>query len=295
MNNAPRVEQDKLDDLDDLRSLERLEVKLFRGESRDQGGKQVFGGQVLGQALYAASQTVEDRCVHSLHAYFLRRGDMQAPIVYEVDHQLDGRSFANRRVVAIQHGKPILNLACSFQRLEDGMDHQRPMPDVPDPETLSDLSVEDIGGTDKLSHSMKRFLFETRPFNFRWVQTPQLHNPESAEPVRQLWFKAAGKLPDDDDIHRSMLVYASDYGLLTTSLLPHQVTLFTENLQLASLDHAMYFHRPFRIDDWLLYSLESPIAIGARGLSRGQVFNRQGELVASVSQEGLIRMWKSKS
>lgn len=285
------VNQKKLDDLVRLLTLERLEDKLFRGESRDIGSKQVFGGQVLGQALTAANHTVDDRCVHSLHAYFLRPGDMEAPIVYEVDHQLDGRSFANRRVVAIQHGKPILNLACSFQRVEKGMEHQRPMPEVPHYSELTDQSEENIIGLEKLPTKIKRFLFDTRPFNFRWVQKPKLKNPDPSEPVRQLWFKTSGTLPDDPNLHRAMLTYASDYGLLTTSLLPHGIALFNERLQLVSLDHAMFFHREFRVDEWLLYSLESPIAIGARGLSRGQVFNQQGELVASVNQEGLIRLW----
>ncbi len=285
------INQKKLDDLVRLLTLERLEDKLFRGESRDIGSKQVFGGQVLGQALSAASHTVDDRCVHSLHAYFLRPGDMEAPIVYEVDHQLDGRSFANRRVIAIQHGKPILNLACSFQREEKGMEHQRPMPDVPHFSELTDQSEENIIGLDRLPAKIKRFLFDTRPFNFRWVQKPRLKNPDPTEPVRQLWFKTSGVLPDDPNLHRAMLTYASDYGLLTTSLLPHGIALFNERLQLVSLDHAMFFHREFRIDEWLLYSLESPIAIGARGLSRGQVYNQQGDLVASVNQEGLIRLW----
>ncbi len=285
------TDQQKLDEVVRVLTLEQLEVNLFRGESRDIGGKQVFGGQVLGQALSAAHRTVDNRSVHSLHAYFLRPGDMQAPIVYEVDQQLEGSSFSNRRVVAIQHGKPILNLACSFQKHEEGLCHQRPMPDVPHYSTLTDQSEETLDGADQLPPKTRRFLFETRPFNFRWVQKPQLKDPQVQEPVRQLWFKASGILPDDPILHRAMLAYASDYGLLTTSLLPHKVTLFTENLQLASLDHAMFFHRDFRIDDWLLYSLESPIAIGGRGLSRGQVFNQQGDLVASVNQEGLIRLW----
>ncbi len=279
-----------LDDLIGLLKLERLEVNLFRGESRDIGSKQVYGGQVLGQALSAAAYTVEERTIHSLHAYFLRRGDMHSPIVYEVDRQRDGRSFSNRRVVAIQHGRPILNLAASFQVSEEGMSHVQPAPPVPAPEDLPP-AAESIAGIDKLPEKLRRFLLEFRPFDFRWVDPPNYQDPKPAEPRRRLWFRTAGALPDDPDLHRALLAYASDYGLLTTALLPHALSLFSDNLQLASLDHAIWFHRPFRLDQWLLYCYDSPTATGARGFSRGQLFDREGQLVASVAQEGLMRVW----
>ncbi len=278
-----------LDDLIQLLRLERLEDKLFRGQSRDIGSKQVFGGQVLGQALSAASYTVEGRDVHSLHSYFLRRGDMQAPIIYEVDHQRDGRSFSNRRVVAIQHGRPIFNLACSFQVPQSGLEHQSTMPTVPMPDALE---PETLASTQDLAHlpeKMRRFMFEQRPFEFRWV-TPQTYSQQASEPNRQLWFRADGSLPDDPQLHRAMLAYASDYGLLTTAGLPHGKTMFSENLQLASIDHAMWFHRPFRMDQWLLYCFDSPISVDTRGFARGQVFDIDGALVASTAQEGLMRL-----
>ncbi|MEM9532734.1 MAG: acyl-CoA thioesterase II [Pseudomonadota bacterium] len=279
-----------LDDLIGLLRLEQLEVNLFRGESRDIGSKQVFGGQVLGQALSAASYTVEEeRCVHSLHSYFLRRGDMNAPIIYEVDRQRDGRSVSNRRVVAIQHGRPIFNLAASFQVEQSGLEHQAPMPDVPDPDTLETESPDSSMDLQHLPEKVRRFMFEQRPFDFRWVQ-PQHYGTRVSEPRRQLWFRTAGRLPEEPALHRSMLAYVSDYGLLTTALLPHGKTMFSENLQMASIDHAMWFHRPAQLDQWLLYSVDSPISIDTRGFARGQIYNRQGELVASTAQEGLMRL-----
>ncbi|MEM1091668.1 MAG: acyl-CoA thioesterase II [Pseudomonadota bacterium] len=278
-----------LDDLISLLRLERLEDNLFRGQSRDIGSKQVFGGQVLGQALSAASYTVEDRCVHSLHSYFLRRGDMQAPIIYEVDRQRDGRSFSNRRVVAIQHGRPIFNLAASFQVPQAGLEHQAAMPSVPPPESLETETIGSSQDLQFLPEKMRRFMFEQRPFEFRWV-TPQRYDGEAAEPRRQLWFRSDGSLPDDPQLHRAMLAYASDYGLLTTAGLPHGKNLFSDKIQMASLDHAMWFHRPVTIDDWLLYCFDSPISIDTRGFARGQIFNQRGELVASTAQEGLIRL-----
>ncbi|MDJ0657235.1 MAG: acyl-CoA thioesterase II [Xanthomonadales bacterium] len=280
--------EDPLDDLIHLLKLERLEDNLFRGESRDIGSRQVFGGQVLGQALSAANQTVDDRCVHSLHAYFLRRGDMQAPIVYEVDRQRDGGSFSNRRVVAIQHGRPIFNMAASFQKAETGLEHQSTMPEVPDPESLTTGHFEGPEGSG-MPEKIRRLLVDHRPFEFRWVQPTDYQHPVAQEPRRQLWFRADGQLPDDEHLHRAMLAYASDFGLLPTALLPHGKSVFSDNLIMASLDHAMWFHRPFRIDEWLLYSYDSPNAVDARGLSRGQIFRRDGTLVCSLAQEGLMR------
>ncbi len=283
-----------LEDLIRLLSLERIDTNLFRGESRDIGTRRVFGGQVLGQALAAANYTTEDRIVHSLHAYFLREGDHGAPIVYEVDRQRDGRSFSSRRVVAIQHGRPILNLAASFQSEEEGLEHQAPAPEVAAPEDLKDITEYQRELIDKTPPAeLPRPLLQERPFEFRPVQPRRGFNPEAAEPEQQVWFRTAGSLPDDDDLHRNILAYGSDYFLLVTSLRPHGLSLFSENLQVASLDHALWFHRSFRADEWLLYAMDSPNASGGRGLAHGRIFRRDGTLVASVAQEGVIRLWKT--
>lgn len=281
-------------DLVHLLTLERLEENLFRGESRDIGSKQVYGGQVLGQALSAAAQTVDDRHIHSLHAYFLRAGDMEAPIVYEVDRQRDGRSFTSRRVVAIQHGRPILNLAASFQIDESGFDHQATMPDVPPPEQLLDVADDPDLPLERLSEKTRRFLCSDRPLEFRFVENPEYFREKKLEPSRHLWFRAADQLPDSRQLHEAILAYASDYGLMTTALMPHGISTLTENLQLASLDHAMWFHRPFRADQWLLYVTDSPNAVANRGLSRGAIYSRDGVLVASTAQEGLMRLWREQ-
>ncbi len=277
----------RLEELLSLLDLERLEVNLFRGESRDIGAPQVFGGQVLGQALVAASRTVEDRLVHSLHAYFLRRGDYNAPIVFEVDRSRDGGSFTSRRVVAIQHGQPILTMSASFQERQPGMDHQAPMPDVPPPEKLRDLGEINASMLDRMPEKVRRFFEHQRPFEFRPVRPPDYLNPTRQPALKQVWFRAVGTLPDDQPLHRCLLAYVSDYHLLDTATLPHGVSIF--QLQVASIDHAIWFHRDLRIDDWLLYAIDSPSASGARGFARGQVFTRDGTLVASVTQEGLIR------
>ena len=281
-----------LEDLIHLLTLERLDANLYRGESRDIGTQRVFGGQVLGQALAAANYTVEDRVVHSLHAYFLRKGDHNAPIIYEVDRQRDGRSFSSRRVVAIQHGRPILNLAASFQVPEEGLEHQSSMPQVPPPEALKDVTEYRRQLIDRAQEAeLPRYLLHERPFEFRPVQLPQFIDPEPREPRANIWFKTVAELPGDDDLHRAMLAYISDYYLIATATRPHGVSVFSENLQLASLDHALWFQRPFRIDEWLLYVIESPSASGARGISRGQIFRRDGTLVAVVAQEGVMRVW----
>jgi acyl-CoA thioesterase II len=276
-------------DLLNLLELEQLEVNLFRGESRDIGSPQVFGGQVLGQALTAASATVAGRVVHSLHAYFLRRGDFNAPIVYQVDRSLDGHSFANRRVVAIQHGEQIFNMAASFQQVEEGLDHQIAMPEVPPPESLSDQTSlpPEIG--QHLPEKLRQFFAQPRPFVFR------VANPNAGkEPMRQIWFKAVGRLPDDERLHRNLLAYASDFFLLGTSMLPHGTSEFEGRLIMASLDHAMWFHRSLRVDDWLLYAMESPSASGARGFAQAGIFSRDGRLVATTAQEGLVRIKRGK-
>jgi len=282
-----------LQDLVHLLALERLDTNLFRGESRDIGTRRVFGGQVLGQALAAANYTTENRVVHSLHGYFLREGDHRAPIIYEVDRQRDGRSFSSRRVVAIQHGRPILNLAASFQLPEEGFEHQAEMPSVPDPETLKDVTEyhRELVAKIPAADLPRPFLLE-RPFELRPIDPPQFVDVKPRKAEQQVWLRALGRLPDDDDLHRNMLAYVSDYYLLLTALRPHALSVFSPNLQVASLDHALWFHRPFRVDEWLLYSMESPNAAGARGLSRGQFFDRQGRLVASVAQEGVTRLWE---
>jgi acyl-CoA thioesterase II len=278
-----------LTDLLQLLDLERLEINLFRGVSRDIGSPQVFGGQVLGQALMAASRTVEpDRAVHSLHSYFLRRGDFNAPIVYEVDRSRDGASFTNRRVVAIQHGQQIFHLSASFHRPEDGPDHQVPAPAVIPPEDLPDLTATVRRRLQDLPDQQRRFWELDRPFQFRSVEAIDDGRPRPG--VRHVWFRLAGQCTDDPVLHRCLLAYVSDFHLLETATLPHGLSFHTGDVLLASLDHAMWFHRPFRIDDWLLYALISPSSSGARGMAFGRIFDRTGRLVASTAQEGLMRV-----
>ena len=279
-----------LDDLVKLMTLERLELDLFRGESRDIGSPQVFGGQVLGQALMAATESVEGRGVHSLHAYFLRRGDFNSPIVYEVDRARDGNHFSTRRVVAIQHGTQIFNMSASFQSDEDGLAHQVSMPEVPPPEDLADLASFYREILPQLSSAVRRVIEKKRPFDFRPTQPPSFLNAEKVSPHRNIWFRAVAPLPDDEALHRCLLAYVSDFNLLDTALMPHGIAFGARNLMMASIDHAMWFHRSVRVDDWLLYSTDSPSASGARGFSRGSIFARDGRLVASTSQEGLMRM-----
>jgi acyl-CoA thioesterase-2 len=289
-----------LDDLIGLLRLEQIEDNIFRGDSRDLGSPQVFGGQVIGQALSAAQNTVEDRVAHSLHAYFLRRGDVDSPNIYEVDRSRDGRSFSNRRVVAIQHGRPILNLAASFQVPEDGLEHQAEMPDVPGPEGLKDFT--DIA-KDMLEHipsKMRRFLTEKRPFEFRHVEPVNFEVPEQLPPRRHVWIRAVDALPDNPVLHQNLLTYVSDYELLGTATLPHGLSFTRGNVIMASLDHALWFHGDVKVDEWLLYAMDSPNSSGARGLARGQLFTQDGRLVASTAQEGLMRVvdpdeWKPRS
>jgi acyl-CoA thioesterase-2 len=279
-----------LADLLELLSLERIEANIFRGESHDIGTPQVFGGQVLGQALSAAGQTVKNRVAHSLHAYFLRRGDIDAPIVYEVDRARDGASFSSRRVVAIQHGRPIFNLAASFQTAETGIEHQMQMPDVPGPDGLADRSEVSEAVLAQVHEKMRRYLTRKRPFNVRPVSQPNFVNPQKLEPVKHVWIRAADTLPDDPVLHQTLMAYVSDYELLGTATLPHGINFTNTNIQMASLDHAMWFHHEFRVDDWLLFAFDSPSASGSRGLARSMVFTQAGKLVASAVQEGLIRV-----
>ena len=279
-----------LEDLIELLTLEQIEDNIFRGDSRDIGSPQVFGGQVLGQALSAAQLTLEGRVAHSLHAYFLRRGDSTAPIVYEVDRARDGGSFSNRRVVAIQHGRPILNMAASFQVPETGMEHHADMPDVPGPDKLRALHELARDLPPGVPMKLRRFLTEKRPFEFRPVRPINFKDREELPPVTHVWIRAVDTLADTASLHQNLLAYVSDYELLGASTLPHELSYAADNVIMASLDHALWFHREFRIDQWLLYSIDSPNAAGARGFSRGQFFNEQGTLVASSSQEGLVRV-----
>jgi len=282
--------QPVLKDLLQLLLLERIDDNIYRGESRDIGSAQVFGGQVLGQALSAAHNTVDGRTAHSLHAYFLRRGDMAAPIIYEVDRARDGGSFSVRRVVAIQHGRPIFNLAASFQKPEAGLEHQAEMPDVPAPDGLQDITEVDSNILKKIPEKMRRFLTDKRPFEFRPVRPVNFTIAEKLPPYKQVWIRAVDRLPDEPAVHQNLLAYVSDYELLGTSTLPHGLTFGRGTVQMASLDHALWFHRSARVDEWLLYSFDSPNASGARGFSRGQFFTEDGSLVASSAQEGLVRV-----
>jgi acyl-CoA thioesterase-2 len=286
VNAAPVVSE-----LISLLSLERLEDNLFRGQSRDIGTKYVFGGQVLGQALAAAQATVENgRQAHSLHAYFLRAGNIDHPIVYDVDRTRDGGSFSVRRITAIQHGKVIFFCAASFQEHEDGAEHQAVMPQVPPPEQLPPtppLAPELLA---RLPAKIQRWLSRGGPFEFRHIHPRDELSPARRPPYQQMWLRLSESVGDDAGLHRALLAYASDFQLLGTSTFPHGIGYYMPNVQMASLDHALWFHRPFRTDNWLLYSLDSPTAQGARGLARGQFFTRDGVLVASSSQEGMIRV-----
>jgi acyl-CoA thioesterase II len=274
----------------ELLSLERIEDNIFRGDSRDIGSPQVFGGQVLGQALSAAQLTVEGRVAHSLHAYFLRRGDNNSPIVYEVDRARDGGSFSARRVVAIQHGRPILNMAASFQHPEEGLEHQAAMPDVPPPAELRALHEFARDLPEGVPMKIRRFLTEKRPFEFRPVRAINFMERKRLPPVSHVWIRAVDTLPPAVPLHQNLLAYVSDYELLGASTLPHELSYVADNVIMASLDHALWFHRDFRMDEWLLYAIESPNASGARGYSRGQFFTENGRLVASSCQEGLVRV-----
>jgi acyl-CoA thioesterase II len=279
-----------LSDLVDLLALERLDRDLFRGDSQDLGWGAIFGGQVLGQALSAAAQTIPaDRAVHSLHGYFIRAGDLRRPIIYSVDRLRDGRSFSTRRVDAVQEGEAIFSLEASFQVEEDGLEHQDPMPDVPPPEALRSERDLALAFADRLPAAFRAIATAERPIEIRPVEPRNPLKPTAVEPRRQLWVRAIDQLPDDAALHRYMLAYASDFSFLGTALDPHGVSWLTPGMQVASLDHAMWFHRQFRFDDWLLYSVDSPSASGSRGLVRGRFFDRAGRLVASCAQEGLIR------
>jgi acyl-CoA thioesterase-2 len=278
----------------DQLDLEPLELNLFRGKSADHGGRSVFGGQVIGQALVAAARTVDGRRAHSLHAYFLLPGDMSAPIVYEVDRIRDGRSFSARSVQAIQHGRPILSLIASFHIDEKGLSHQAKMPEVPPPESL--LSMRElreqwlVEAGDKVNERTQEIFRRPQPIEFRPIELWNPLRPTVAPAVQTVWFRAVDKLPDDAMLHTCMITYASDFNLIPTALRPHGRTWIGNETIVASIDHAMWFHRPARIDEWLLYVMDSPSAQGSRGLARGLIFDRGGTLIASVAQEGLMRV-----
>jgi len=281
-----------LDRLLGLLDLEKIEENVFRGLSPPERVQRVFGGQVLAQALVAAMRTVDAmRACHSLHAYFLRPGDPKVPILYEVDRSRDGASFSARRVVAIQHGAQIFILAASFQKAQDGFEHQAQMPVVPDPESLED-DQQVLLRDSTLSPAMRAWVAQDRPFETRAVLGRGPFDAAGGRPARapidHIWLKARGQLPDDPNLHRVLLAFVSDMSLLDTALLPHGKSIFSD-VQVASLDHAMWFHRAFRADEWLLYVQDSPSASGARGFNRGAIYRRDGTLVASVAQEGLIR------
>jgi acyl-CoA thioesterase-2 len=281
----------RLADLLRLLTLEQIEDDVFRGDSRDIGSPQVYGGQVLGQALRAAYATVpQDRDAHSLHAYFLKRGDFNAPIVYFVDRARDGHSFSARRVTALQHGQQIFNLSASFQQAQPGVDHQMPMPAVPMPEQLVGTATL----SDEMLASMPektRLLYERlRPFEFRQCDPVDLLHPAPLPPVQSMWFRSMDRLPDEVALHRCLLAYASDFSLLSTAMRPHAMSIVSGHAILASIDHVMWFHRPARVDEWLLYHVDSPSASGSRGFARGSIYTRDGTLVVSTAQEGLIRV-----
>ena len=284
-----------LDRLLELLELERLEEDLFRGPSQDLGWGSVFGGQVLGQALSAAGRTVDDgRHAHSLHAYFLRPGDVNRSITYQVERTRDGAGFSTRRIRAHQDGPPIFFMAASFQRPEDGLEHQAAMPRVPGPDGLA--SYREL--TERYLHlapePLRASLDVDWPIEMRPVEVADPLAPAPAEPKAHVWLRTEASLPDDERVHRYLLAYASDFSLLDTALAPHGRSYWQGDLRMASLDHSMWFHRPFRADDWLLYAMDSPNASGARGLTRCEVFDRSGRLVASTAQEGMIRDLRRK-
>ncbi len=274
-----------------LLDLEPLEVNIYRGRNRDLGSGRVFGGQVFAQALVAARRTVDaPREAHSVHGYFILPGDLAAPIVYFVDRLRDGNSFTTRRVTAIQHGQAIFNLSASFHRAEAGLEHQSEMPDVPPPENLpSELDLI-RSAADRSPEPLRAVLTQDRPLDLRPVDAGDPLHPGKGPPVRHVWFRTTAPLPDDVLTHQAVLAYASDYRLLPTALQPHGISFRTRELQLASLDHSVWLHRSFRADEWLLYTMDSPLAAGARAFTRGAIYTRNGTLVASVAQEGLVRM-----
>ena len=281
-----------LTDLIHLLDLEQIEENLFRGPSIDLGYPQMFGGQALGQSVSAAMKTVDpSRVIHSVHGYFMRPGDAKKPVVFQVERQRDGGTFSSRRVTAIQNGKPIFACSASFQIPEEGLNHQLAMPEgIPDPETLISEQEQARAFEHLVPPHMQDSYFAERAIEIRHVDRVNPLKPEAREPVRYIWFRANGQVPNEQNIQRSLLAYASDFNLLGTSLRPHAVTFENPKLKLASIDHALWLHKDVDMSDWLLYAMDSPWAGGGRGFARASIFNRQGELVASAAQEGLIRV-----
>ncbi len=274
-----------------LLNLEPLERNIFRGQSQDYFGHNVFGGQVLGQALMAAGRTVEGRLAHSLHAYFLRPGDAHAPILYEVERVRDGKSFTTRTIKAIQHGEIIFTMMASFAEAEEGADHQTPMPaDLPQPEDLpSEFDLRKLIAP-HVSDRQRPFFEAERPIDLRLINPQNPFKPEPRPPHRGHWLRSQMKLPDDPLLHQCLLAFASDFVLMSTAMLPHGLSFMHPRFQGASIDHAMWFHRPLRLDDWLYYDMESTSASAAKGLNRGLIYTRSGTLVATTQQEGLMRL-----
>ena len=283
-----------IQDLVSILDLEQLDLNLFRGRSPQSGWQRVFGGQVIGQALVAAVRTVDGRPAHSMHAYFLLPGDPKVPIIYDVDRMRDGRSFTTRRVTARQHGHPIFSMLVSFHAEEDGLDHQVKMPDVPPPEKLpSDAEMREKL-LPMMPESVRKYYERERPIELRPVEFDRYLGKAYPDGRFNVWIRATSKLPDDPAIHQCALAYASDFTLLDTALVPLGRTLFEKEFMAASLDHALWLHRPFRADDWLLYAQDTPNLRGSRGFARGVIFKRDGTLVASVAQEGLVRLRKAE-
>jgi acyl-CoA thioesterase-2 len=281
----------QVDDLLRLLDLEPLEVNIYRGRNRDIGTGRVFGGQVFAQALVAARRTVDGaRDAHSVHGYFILPGDLKAPIVYFVDRLRDGSSFTTRRVTAIQHGRAIFNLSVSFHITEQGIHHQTAMPEVQPVDGLAPELELIRGMASRIPEALRPVLTQERPIDFRPVTPSDPFDPKPMAPVKHVWFRSHGRLPDDPLMHQAVLAYASDHGLLTTALLPHGISPWSPEIQLASLDHSLWLHRPFRVDEWLLYAMDSPVAAGGRGFIRGSIYTADGTLVASVAQEGLMRL-----
>ncbi|GHE88709.1 acyl-CoA thioesterase II [Thalassotalea profundi] len=279
-----------LDELLSLLKLESIEQGLYRGQSQDLGFRALFGGQVMGQALSAAQETVDStRYVHSLHSYFLRPGDASKPVVYEVENIRDGQSFNTRRVKALQNGKVIFYLTASFQAVEEGFEHQNTMPIVPPPEEVPSYRDFIVEHQHFIPEEIRDKFLAEKPIELRPIEQYNWIKPEKMAPICHMWIKANGKMPDDLRVHNYMLAYTSDFHFLPTALFTHGVSYWQPNFQLATIDHSMWFHRPFRMDDWLLYVIESPTTGGGRGLVRGQIYTRTGELVASTMQEGVMR------
>lgn len=275
----------------DVIELEQLEQNLFRGRPVDTGQGSLFGGLVAGQALRAAGKTVEeDRLAHSLHAYFLRPGDVNVPVIYEVDRIRDGRGFTTRRVRAIQHGRAIFSLSASFQILEDGPEHQDIMPDVPAPESLESEMEQRHRFAQRFDKPLRDILTRERPVDIRPITPSDAYEPEVSEPMRQMWFRVKDTIDAPQPIHQALLAFCSDFSFMTTSMLPHGLNFWQQNVQSASIDHSIWFLRPCKVDEWLLYTMDSPSAAGGRGFNRGLIYSQDGTLVAATAQEGLIRV-----